>query len=70
MKYRFLKVNGGAALSKITHDTDSLYLLDKNDFTSRVIEAEQHLAEQVEMLRLAGEKENEARDLINKAGKH
>jgi hypothetical protein len=68
-KYRFLKMNGGAGLSKITHDTDSLYKLNTIAFTSKVVQAEQHLAEQVEMLRIADEKEKEARELINKAGK-
>ena len=69
IKYRFLKVNGGAGLLKITHDVDSLYNSNTIDFTSKVVQAEQHLAEQVEMLRLAGEKEKEARELMNKAGK-
>jgi len=68
-KYRFLKTSGGAGLLKITHDTDSLYNANINDFISKVVQAEQHLAEQVEMLRLAGEKENEARELMRKARK-
>ena len=69
MKYRFLKINGNSSLLKITHDTDSLYNANTIDFTSKVVQAEQHLAEQVEMLRLAGEKEKEARELLKKARK-
>ncbi len=69
IKYRFLKINGGAALLKITHDTDSLYNLNTNGFTSKVVEAEQRLAQRVEMLRLADEKEKEAKELIQKASK-
>ena len=68
-KYRFLKISGSAGLLKITHDTDSLYNANADDFTSKVVQAEQHLVEQVEMLRLACEKENEARELMRKARK-
>lgn len=69
MKYRFLKMDGNASLLKITHYTDSLYFSNKNDFTISVVLAEQLLAEQVKMLRLASEKEKEARELMQKAGK-
>jgi len=68
-KYRFLKLNGGGALLKITHDVDSLYNSNTIDFTSKVVQAEQQLAKQLEMLRLAGKKEKEARELMQKAGK-
>ncbi len=37
IKYRFWKTNGNANLLKITYQTDSLYTLDKNNFTRRVI---------------------------------
>ena len=57
MKYRFLKMNGNSSLLKITHDTDSLYNANRIDFTSKVVQAEQRPADQAEMLRLAGEKE-------------
>ena len=69
MKYRFLKINGNTSLLKVTHYTDSLYLLNKIDFTSKVIQAEQLVAEQMEMLQLASEKEKEARELMQKVGK-
>ena len=68
-KYRFLKINGNTSLIKITHYTDSLYNLNTIDFTSKVIQAEQHLAEQAELLRLAGEKENEAKAWLKKIRK-
>ncbi len=56
IKYRFWKTNGNPNLLKITYSTDSLYTLDKNNFTNRVIEAERNIAEQEKMHRLAGEK--------------
>jgi len=69
MKYRFLKINDNISLLKITHETDSLYNVSRIDFTSKVVQAKQHLAEQSEMLRLAGEKEKEASELKQRAGK-
>jgi hypothetical protein len=69
MKYRFLKMNGNTSLLKLTHDTDSSYFANKNDFARKVVQAEERLAEQAEMLRLAGEKEKEARELMQRAGK-
>ena len=62
-------MNDTSNLLKITHYTDSLYFSSKSDFTSRAVQAEQHLAEQVKMLWLASEKEKEAGELMQKAGK-
>jgi hypothetical protein len=59
IKYRFWKTNGNANLLKITYHTDSLYSLDKNDFTTRVIQAELKIEEQEKAHRLAGEKKKE-----------
>ncbi|MEP7232327.1 MAG: hypothetical protein ABI691_18845 [Ginsengibacter sp.] len=59
IKYRFWKTNGNASLLKITYSTDSLYTLDKNNFTKRVIQAELKIAEQEKAHRLAGEKKKE-----------
>ncbi len=56
IKYRFWKVNGNASLLKITYYTDSLYSLDKNNFTKRVILTEGKIADQEKAHQLAGEK--------------
>jgi hypothetical protein len=66
MRYRFFKMNGNASLLKIIHETDSLYHTNRIDFTSKVVRAGEHLAEQAEMLRLANEKEKEVRELMQK----
>lgn len=47
LKYRYLKMNGNGSLLKIVHATDSLYSSNKNDFTGKVVQSEQRLAEQV-----------------------
>ncbi len=58
IKYRFWKTNGNANLLKITYSTDSLYTLDKNDFTYRVIQAERKSEEEEKLNRIKGYKKN------------
>ncbi len=69
IKYRYWKVDSNASLLKLTNYTDSLYDLNKDDFTNQVVRAEQQLAEQAEQFRLAGEKEKEERELKPKGQK-
>jgi len=69
IKYRYWKVDSNASLLKITYYTDSLYNLDKESFRKQVISAEQQIFEQEEMLRLADEREKEARELMLRAKK-
>jgi hypothetical protein len=69
MKYRLLKVTGDKGLIKLIYHTDSLYSVNAEAIRNRTIQEEQRLAEQVEMLRLAGEKEKEVKELKRKAGK-
>jgi hypothetical protein len=57
IKYRFWKANGNTNLLKIIYHTDSLYNLNKENFTDDVLRGEQKIAEQEKMHRLAGEKE-------------
>lgn len=56
IKYRFWKANGNTNLLKITYKTDSLYELDKTNFTKEVLRQEHQISEQEKMHRLAGEK--------------
>lgn len=69
IKYRYLKVFGTQALNKLTTRVDSLYQKDNPGFRNSVEQEEQHLIQQAELLRLAGEKEREARILKNRAGR-
>lgn len=57
IKYRFWKANGNTNLLKIIYQTDSLYNLDKANFTNKVCQAEDKIAKQEKMHRLDGEKE-------------
>ncbi len=57
IKYRFWEVDGNTSLLKIIYFTDSIYNLDKKNFTKRVIQAEFKIAEQEKLHRLADEKE-------------
>lgn len=59
IKYRYLKVNGNAVLLKILHQTDSLYNLNNDLFTTRVNNREESFAHQAELIRLAGEKKRQ-----------
>ena len=49
--------------------TDSLYQNDGVGFRDKVEEGERRLIEQAELLRLAGEKEREAKTLKDRAGR-
>lgn len=69
IKYRYLKVNGNKNHLKLCSDTDSLYQKDPASFANDVESEEQRLIQQAEDLRLALEKEREAKFLRKKAGK-
>lgn len=66
MKYRYLKITGDQGLIKLLFHTDSLFTVKEEALRKMTTQEEQHLAEQVEMLRLANEKKNEAKDLRRK----
>jgi len=56
IKYRYLKVNGNVNLLRLLYQTDSLYNLNNDHFTTRVNDREESFTHQAELLRLAGEK--------------
>ena len=56
IQYRFWKANGNSSLLKIIYRIDSVYHLDKDNFTTKVLRAEHQIAEQEKKHRLAGEK--------------
>ena len=69
MKYRSLKIGGNEWLLRYCNLTDSLYQKDGVGFRDKVEEGERRLIEQAELLRLAGEKEREAKSLKDRAGR-
>lgn len=69
IKYRYLKIAGNPYVLKLCGITDSLYFKDENSFRTGVEQEEQRLIQQAEDLRLAGEKEREAKSLRNRAGR-
>ena len=69
MKYRFLKIGGNEWLLKYCNFTDSLYQKDGVRFRNRVEQEERRLIERAELIRLAGEKEREAKTLKDRAGR-
>ena len=60
IQYRFWKANGNISLLKIIYHTDSLYHLDKANFTNKVLRQEQEIAKQEKFHRLAGEKKKKS----------
>jgi hypothetical protein len=69
LKYRSLKLSANKAVLKLCNITDSLYQNDHVSFKNQVEQEEQRLIQQAEDLRLAGEKEREAKFLKNRAGR-
>lgn len=67
IKYRSLKINAGPYLIKTFYNMDSSYNADAEAVRKKTIQEEDRLAEQTKLLRLAGEKENEAEELKMKA---
>ena len=59
IQYRFWKANGNVSLLKIIYQTDSIYNLDEDDFTKKVLDAEHRIAEQEKRNRLAHEKKKD-----------
>ena len=69
MKYRYLKNSGNNSILKLCQYTDSLYQKDGAGFSAGVEQVEQKLIEQANLLRLAGEREKEAKTLKEQAGR-
>lgn len=69
MKYRSLKISGNKNVLHLCKYTDSLYQKDRVGFGNNVEQEERRLIEQAELLRLAGEKEKEAKTLKEQAGR-
>ena len=70
IKYRSLKISGDKSLIKYLYQIDSIYNIKGQAIKEKTIQDEERLAEQVKMLQLAGEKENEAKELKKKAKKN
>lgn len=68
LKYRYLKIAVNNTILKICRITDSLYQKNEDSFRTEVEKEERRLIQQAEDLRLAGEKEREAKSLRNRAG--
>ena len=69
MKYQSLKISGNAGLVKYCDINDSLYQKDPVGFSNNVEQEENRLTRQAELLRLAGEREKEAKTLKEQAGR-
>lgn len=69
VKYRSLKISGNKNVLNLCKYTDSLYQKDKVGFSNNVEQEERRLIEQAELLRLAGEREKEAKTLKEQAGR-
>jgi len=69
LKYRYLKVADNTAILKLCSITDSLYHKNEDSFKTGVEQKERRLIQQAEDLRLAGEKEREAKSLRSRAGR-
>ncbi|HWB26315.1 MAG TPA: hypothetical protein VG738_12580 [Chitinophagaceae bacterium] len=69
IKYRMLKLSNSPALLRVLNDNDSIYLLNK-DKIEQVVEIKEHDKEaQLEALHVADEKEKEAKQWRQRAGK-
>ncbi len=66
IKYRYFKIAGNKGVLKLCNITDSLYQKDEGLFRNNVEQEEQRLIQRVEDLRLADEKEREAKVLKKK----
>ncbi len=67
IKYRSIKLLSGKDFTGIIHRVDSIYSLDRNRFKDSIIEREQLLQRRQELLNMANEKEDEAKQLRGKA---
>lgn len=67
IKYRSIKLLTGKDFAGIIHRVDSIYSLDRNRFKDSIIEREQLLQRRLELLLMANEKEDEAKQLRGKA---
>ncbi len=70
IKYRSLKISGDKSQIKYLYDIDNIYKIKGEAIKEKTIQDEERLAEQVKMLQIAGEKENEAKELKKKAKKN
>ncbi len=69
MKYRSLIISGNKNVLNLCKYTDSLYQKDRVGFSNDVEQEERRLIKQAELLRLAGEREKEAKTLKEQAGR-
>lgn len=69
IKYRYLRITRNKQILKLCNSTDSLYQKDEGLFRNNVEQEEQRLIQQAEDLRLADEKEKEAKVLKSRAGR-
>lgn len=67
IKYRMLKLSNSPALLRVLNDNDSIYLLNKDKIEQAVKMKEHEKEEQLEALRVADEKEKEAKEWRHKA---
>lgn len=68
IKYRYLKITENKQILKLCNMTDSLYQKDESSFRNNVEQKEHRLIQRAEDLRLAVEKESEAKVLRSRAG--
>jgi len=61
IKYRYLKVQGNKSLLKAIYSTDSLYNLNNEFFSEKVVEKEKEYAGQYELSRIADENKKDYR---------
>lgn len=69
IKYRMLKLSNSLALLRVLNDNDSIYLINKDKIEQEVEIKEHDKEAQLEALRVADEKEKEAREWRQKAAK-
>jgi hypothetical protein len=67
IKYRRLKVKADTSLLRRLYRTDSLFTINPETFRKETMDEENRIAERARLIRLAGEKEREAKELLKKA---
>lgn len=67
IKYRALKITAGRNIVRIFYNIDSSYNFNPDSVRTATIQQEDRMAEQIKLLRLAGEKEKEAEELKMRA---
>jgi hypothetical protein len=67
IKYRSMKLLPDKGFMGVVHRVDSIYSIDRNRFKDSIIKREQYLQKRLELLQLANEKEEKAKQLRRKA---